>query len=302
MHIPDGFLSTPVWVTLDAVSIPVVAYLARRAQQTTQETSVPLLGVMGAFVFAAQMVNFPVGAGTSGHLLGGALLAYTLGPAQASVVMTAILALQALVFQDGGILALGANVINMALAGVFAGYLPFRLWGDGPYRKFAVFLGGVLSVLTGAVLAMGQLLASGIPMPGPVVGISLGLFGITAILEGAITVAIMGALELMRPRFLSSPRERGGIALWVAVAAALVLAGVGVFYASSHPDGLEKLSMSLGIQSQERNLLSTPLSGYETSLFHSEWLRKSSAGLAGLVLVFGLVILISRFLIRRRST
>jgi len=217
-------------------------------------------------------------------------------------VTTAILALQALVLQDGGVLALGANVINVALAVVFAGYLLFRLWGDGPYRKFAVFLGGVLSVLTGAVLAMGQLLASGIPMPGPVVGISLGLSGITAILEGAITVAIMGALELMRPRFLSSPRERGGIALWVAVAAALVLAGVGVFYASSHPDGLEKLSMSLGIQSQERNLLSTPLSGYETSLFHSEWLRKSSAGLAGLVLVFGLVILISRFLIRRRST
>ena len=89
-----------------------------------------MLGVMGAFVFAAQMINFPVGVGTSGHLLGGALLAQTLGPSAAAVTMTAILAIQALVFQDGGVLALGANVFNMALVGVLAGYLPYRLGVD----------------------------------------------------------------------------------------------------------------------------------------------------------------------------
>ncbi len=95
-----------------------------------EDRKIPLLGVMGAFVFAAQMINFPVGPGTSGHLVGGALLTIALGPAAASIVMTAILAIQALVFQDGGILALGANIFNMAIAGVLAAYLPYRLWAN----------------------------------------------------------------------------------------------------------------------------------------------------------------------------
>ena len=135
VHIPDGFLSTPVWAALDAAAAPAVAYTARRAQRGFEEAKVPLLGVLGAFVFAAQMINFPVGPGTTGHLVGGALLAITLGPAAAGVVMTAILAIQALVFQDGGILALGANIFNMALVGVAAGYLPFYLWGSGRWRR-----------------------------------------------------------------------------------------------------------------------------------------------------------------------
>jgi cobalt/nickel transport system permease protein len=117
MHIPDGFLSTPVWAGLDALAVPVGGYFVRRTQSSFDEARVPLLGVMGAFVFAAQMINFPVGVGTSNHLVGGALLALTLGPFAATVVMIAILVIQALVFQDGGITALGANVLNMAVAG-----------------------------------------------------------------------------------------------------------------------------------------------------------------------------------------
>src|SRR5579885_1671470 len=129
MHIPDNFLSTPVWASLDAISLPAFGLIARRAGRDLEESRIPLFGVMGAFVFAAQMINFPVGIGTSGHLVGGALLACTLGAAPAVLVMTAIIAIQAFVFQDGGVLALGANVTNMALCGVLAGYLPFQLWG-----------------------------------------------------------------------------------------------------------------------------------------------------------------------------
>src|SRR5580692_10727702 len=126
MHIPDGFLSPPVWATLDVVSVPAVAYVARRAQRDSErndlgDRQIPLLGVMGAFVFAAQMINFPVGLGTSGHLVGGALLAIVLGPWAAALVLTSILVIQALVFQDGGIMALGPNVMNMAIVGVLAG-------------------------------------------------------------------------------------------------------------------------------------------------------------------------------------
>src|SRR5271169_1718163 len=155
MHIPDGFLSTPVWTTLDAIAVPAVVLTVRRAQRGFEESKVPLLGVMGAFVFAAQMINFPVGIGTSGHLVGGALLACTLGPAPAALVMTAIIAIQAFVFQDGGVLALGANVFNMAVAGVLAGYWPFQLWGKHR-RQAAVFAGGFLSVLVSGSLALAE--------------------------------------------------------------------------------------------------------------------------------------------------
>src|ERR1035438_1274418 len=162
MHIPDGFLAAPVWGTMDAIALPSVAYLARRAQREFDHHKVPLMGVMGAFIFAAQMINFPVGNGTSGHLVGGALLCYTLGPAAASIVMTAILATQALVFQDGGLLALGTNVFNMAIAGVLAGYLPYALLRG---RKTGVFLGGMFSLVASAALALAELLRSGISTP-----------------------------------------------------------------------------------------------------------------------------------------
>src|SRR5579884_3332273 len=157
MHIPDGFLSPPVWAALDITAMPAVALAARKARGEIDDFRIPLLGTLGAFVFAAQIVNFPVGLGTSAHLVGGALLVYTLGPATASIVMTAILGIQALVFQDGGLLALGANVVNMAIVGVLAGYLPFYLWGAGRHRKFAIFAGGTFSVLVSAILALSEL-------------------------------------------------------------------------------------------------------------------------------------------------
>ena len=142
-----------MWISFDALAVPAVAILARRAQREVEDRTIPLMGVMGAFIFAAQMINFPVGPGTSGHLVGGALLAIVLGPAAAAMVMTAILAIQALVFQDGGILALGANVFNMAIVGVIAGYLPYRLLKNSA----GAFVGGLVSVLASACLALAEL-------------------------------------------------------------------------------------------------------------------------------------------------
>ena len=229
MHIPDGFLSTPVWATLDVVSAPAVAWVARRAQRDTQDHRIPLLGVMGAFVFAAQMINFPVGPGTSGHLVGGALLAIVLGPAAASLVLTAILVLQALIFQDGGVLALGANVFNMALVGVAAGYLPYRLWASPEKpgsRSRAIFAAGALSVMTSACLALGQLLISGLRMPGGVLWASLALFLVNALMEGAITVAAVRAIERLNPAWVAGPRP----------ASSRTLAGVGTRRAAAGGD------------------------------------------------------------------
>jgi cobalt/nickel transport system permease protein len=301
MHIPDGFLSTPVWAALDLAAVPAVGYLAKKAQSDLAETRIPLLGVTGAFVFAAQMINFPVGLGTSGHLVGGALLACTLGPAAAAIVMTAILAIQALVFQDGGVLALGANVLNMAVAGVLAGYLPYRLWGRGKWRGASIFLGGALSVLTSACLALAELLLSGVPMRPALLGLSMALFVVSAALEGAITLAVVRAVERMNPGCLAEPENswKPGMAFFATGAVALAL--VGILIASPAPDGLEKFLADMGLSSKTGALFSTPLADYETAIFRSGWLRKASAGLAGLAVVFGVCFGLGRVLLRRRN-
>lgn len=300
MHIPDGFLATPVWATLNVAAAPAVGYLVKRAQRGFEETKAPLLGVMGAFVFAAQMINFPVGLGTSGHLVGGALLAFTLGPASAGVVMTAILAIQALVFQDGGILAMGANILNMAVLGMLAGYLPFHFWGAGPRRKFAIFLGGVLSVLVSAVLALSQLLISGVRMPAPVIGLSLGLFLVSALLEGGITLAVMQSLEAINPDFVRRPSSKRRHVVAFLAAAAIFLVVVGVLFASSSPDGLEKLAQNLGL-TEGAAVLAAPLPDYEAGFIQLPWLRKVVAGMAGMALIYGLCSLLSRFVVKRGS-
>jgi cobalt/nickel transport system permease protein len=301
MHIPDGFLSTGVYLGTGAASAVAVTWIARRAQRETEESRVPLLGVMGAFVFAAQMINFPVGVGTTGHLLGGALLAFTLGPASAVVVMTAILAVQALVFQDGGVLALGANVFNMAVAGVLAGYLPYRFLGRGQARKTAIFLGGALSVMTCASLALVELRLSGVPMPSAILGVSLGLFAVAAVLEGLITLGVIQALEALNPGWIVKPPGLRRPALTALALTAVLLAVLGVLFASTDPDGLDRLAQQLGIASRARVLISTPLAGYEAQIMTSPWLRKAAAGAAGLVLAYLAVLWLGRVASRREG-
>jgi len=304
VHIPDGFLATPVWAALDLAAAPSVAYMARRAQREFDESKVPLLGVLGAFVFAAQMINFPVGPGTTGHLVGAALLSFTLGPAAASVVMTAILAIQALVFQDGGILSLGANTVNMAVLGVLAGYLPFALWGGSRFRKVTILAGATLSVLVSALAALSELLLSGVKMPLPVLGLSLVLFLVSAVLEGAITLAIMQALARVKPDTARVDREMASgwsRALAMVSLATVVLASVGVLLASAAPDGLERLGEQTGIASRMRTMIHTPLTNYRAAFLHSDLLSKASAGLAGVALVYCACLALGRIAARNRS-
>lgn len=297
MHIPDGFLSVPVWGTMDAIALPSIAYIARRAQREFDGHRVPLMGVMGAFIFAAQMINFPVGNGTSGHLVGGALLSFTLGPAAASIVMTAILATQALVFQDGGLLALGANVFNMAIAGVLAGYLPYVLLRG---RKAGVFLGGTLSVLVSASLALVELLQSGVRMPPAILTLSIGLFLVSAIIEGAITLAVLQALERVQPGFVRQPARMGGRGFMALAAASITLAGAGVFVASRRPDGIEKLALQTGIAAHAKAFLHSPLAEYKLQALTSPFLTKSLAGLIGLFVVYILCLVVGRVLAASR--
>lgn len=301
MHIPDGFLTTPVWASLAAISLPSAAAFARKAQSGLEDGRVPLMGVMGAFVFAAQMINFPVGIGASGHLIGSALLAATLGPAAAVVVMTAILVIQALIFQDGGLLALGANVFNMAIAGVLAGYWPYRILSGTRGRSAGLFLGGFLSAIVAAALCLGELALSGVRMPAQVLAISVVVFSVAGLLEGLITVAVIGSLTRMNPRWLREPAGEGRRVLALLACVALVLASTGFLVASALPDGLERVAGLVGIAGHEHTVLAAPLPDYDTLVIDNPWLRRATAGLLGLGITTLACFLLGKWISRWRS-
>ena len=301
MHIPDGILSVPVWATLNAVAIPGIGLAVRRARKHLAEGHVPLLGVMGAFVFAAQRMNFPVGFGTSGHLLGGALLAMTMGPGSATIILTAILILQSLLFQDGGLLALGANTMNMALIGVWAGWLPYRMLSKSSFRTAGVFVGGLLSVLASAVAAIVELRLSGVAMSPAVVGGSSGVFLVTGIMEGLITVTVLQAVERLNPGWLRVPKGLPSRSAGVLVTAALLMTIMGVLYISALPDGFEALAARVGAASREQIVWTAPFADYEAPLLAGDWSRKSLAGLAGMAIIYGICVTVGRLLMRQRS-
>jgi cobalt/nickel transport system permease protein len=261
--------------------------------------------VMGAFVFAAQMINFPVGAGTSGHLVGSTLLACVLGPEAAMLVVTSILLVQALIFQDGGILALGANTLNMALCGVLAGYLPYTAFRQSRWRYRGAFLGGVCSVMTSGLLALCELTISGIRIPRGLLLASSLLFLGNAIMEGAITATVLHAIERLNPELAhGSPGTSGRLlrrSATVIGLAALLLGSVGVLIASSAPDGLEHLAARLGLDWEAHPLLHAPLAGYEIPSLHAaDWISKAGAGFLGLLVIYMVCLLASYLLSRAR--
>lgn len=205
MHIPDGFLDTKTWVTLAAVSTGAVASAVRQTNQKLGEKQVPLMGVMAAFVFAAQMLNFPVAGGTSGHFMGALLIAALWGPYSSILIMTVILLLQAFLFQDGGIMALGANIFNMGLVGGAGGYailLWLRHWLGEPRRKLALALAAWISIVLAAGAASLELAFSGTIPLGVVLPAMLSVHALIGIGEAIITVAVIGLLERVRPDLL----------------------------------------------------------------------------------------------------
>jgi cobalt/nickel transport system permease protein len=126
LHIPDGFLNLPVIVITWLITLALIYVTLNQVQASYQERTVPLMGVCAAFIFAAQMINFPIPGGTSGHLLGGTLAGVLLGPWAGTLVMTAVFIVQGFIFQDGGITVMGANIFNMGLIGTFGGYYLYK--------------------------------------------------------------------------------------------------------------------------------------------------------------------------------
>jgi cobalt/nickel transport system permease protein len=210
MHIPDGFLANEVAVAVAIPAVAAVGYGLRRAEVDLDDRRVPLLGVTAAFVFAAQMLNFPVAGGTSGHFLGAALAAVLLGPWLASLVLAVVLVAQAFVFADGGITALGANVFNMGvIGGVVVGGLMLAARRALPNTRGAllgVAAGGAwLAVMAGAAACAVELAISGTVPLATVLPAMLGVHAVIGAGEAVITVAAVSAVLATRPDLIHGP-------------------------------------------------------------------------------------------------
>lgn len=206
LHIPDGFLSPPVAVAGWVLAGAAIAFAARRADRHLDERAIPLMGVMAAFIFAAQLMNFPVAGGTSGHMIGGALAAILLGPSAAIIVMTAVVGLQALLFQDGGLAALGTNVLFMGVLAPVVGYAvyaPLRaLSAAARLRTVAGFTAGWLSVEAAAVATALALVVSDTSDANVALPALVGVHALIGIGEGLITAAVLGFIAATRPDLL----------------------------------------------------------------------------------------------------
>lgn len=204
MHIPDGFLDTKTWAALAVTSAGLVGLASRKVKTKLDEAKIPLLGLVAAFVFAAQLVNFPIAGGTSGHFLGGMLAALLVGPWAATLVLTVVLLVQALVFGDGGLLALGANIFNLAILGVWSGYFtakPFLAFNNIKTKKIGIFLGSWIAVVLAASACAFEVWISGI-VPLTVFPLMIGIHALIGLAEGLITLAAYDLIFQVRPDIL----------------------------------------------------------------------------------------------------
>jgi cobalt/nickel transport system permease protein len=217
MHIPDGFLSPDVAVATGAVTAGTLAYSLRRAEDQLDDRRIPLVGVTGAFVFAAQMLNFPVAGGTSGHFLGAALAAILLGPWLACLVLAVVIATQAFMFADGGVTALGANILNMGVIGAL-GVGGLMLAARRLVRSRTAFLavaagGAWLAVMAAAAATSLELAVSGTVPLATVLPAMLGVHALIGVGEAVVTVAAVSAVLATRPDLLAGPEVRMQVAV-----------------------------------------------------------------------------------------
>ncbi|WP_324783229.1 energy-coupling factor ABC transporter permease [Streptomyces sp. H51] len=339
MHVPDGFIDAPTSAAAGAVAATAVAVSLRGARRELDERTAPLAGLVAAFIFAVQMLNFPVAAGTSGHLLGGALAAILVGPFTGVLCVSVVLLMQGILFADGGLTALGVNITDMAIVTTVVAYALFRfLVKVLPRRRRSVtvasFVAALVSVPAAAVAftcvyAVGGTTEVSI---GKVATAMVGVHVLIGVGEAAITALTVGAVIAVRPDLVYGARglqqrlklrvngvlvdapAPGGArtapvaartsrrALWITgLTTSLVLAGFVSFYASSSPDGLEKVARDKGIDRKtERHAVEdSPLAGYGVKDVAD---ARLSGGLAGVIGVGATVVAGSTvfWVVRRR--
>ncbi|MFK4147935.1 energy-coupling factor ABC transporter permease [Streptomyces sp. NPDC004065] len=339
MHVPDGFINAPISAATGVVAAGAVAVSLRGARRELDERTAPLAGLVAAFIFAVQMLNFPVAAGTSGHLLGGALAAILVGPFTGVLCVSVVLLMQGILFADGGLTALGVNVTDMAIVTTVVAYAVFRgLVKVLPRRRRSVtvasFAAALVSVPAAAsaftlIYAVGGTTDVAI---GKVATAMIGVHVLIGLGEAVITALTVGAVIAVRPDLVHGarglgqrlklrvngelvdapaaapvPAPAGALPrrkLWITgLATSLVLAGFVSFYASASPDGLEKVAHDQGIDKKEERhaAAGSPLAGYGVRDLSD---ARLSGGLAGVIGVGTTVVAGSTvfWAVRRRRT
>ena len=298
LHIPDGFLNFTVSIVCWAISAITISLAVSRSNKSLGERQIPLMGVMAAFIFAAQMINFPVAGGTSGHLLGGTLAAITLGPWAAMLVMTAVIAVQALLIQDGGLLVMGANILNMGLITAAIGYGLYRITSTAS-RAVKLTAAGVaawLSVMAGALFTSLQLWLSGTSPLQVVIPAMLTVHALIGLGEALITVAALTFILQTRPDLLgensaSANGSRGWVVAGLLITLAVVLLSP---LASADPDGLERVATDLGFLSKGVSAPYGILPNYSVPFLGETALSTIVAGMIGIVVVGVIIVLLGQ--------
>jgi cobalt/nickel transport system permease protein len=292
MHIPDGFLSTAVSAVCWLLILGLLAYALRVTQRDLDERLVPLAGILGAFIFAAQMINFPVAGGTSGHFIGAALAFIVLGPWLGLLTMTAVIALQALLFQDGGLVVMGANILVMGVVPGFVGWQVYRLGaGRSARAQTAVTAAAAWLSIMAAALAVSLLLAfSGTSSLAVVLPAMLGIHALIGSGEALITVAALAVIRRARPALLghSAARGQGSAAILGLIAALLVL--LAAPFASGHPDGLEWVAEMTGFAGTAQDAPYALLPDYTIPGLGETGFSTILAGLVGIIVVAVVII------------
>jgi cobalt/nickel transport system permease protein len=297
MHIPDGFLSTLAAIFFWVISVVVVAIALRRTGHALGDRQVPLMGVLAAAIFAGQMLNFSITGGTSGHLLGAAIATILLGPWPAVIVLTTVVSIQALIFQDGGLLALGANLLNMAIVGVAVAYFVYvslrRFLRSDPWGLLTSgFVAAWASIFVASLAAALELAVSGTSPANIAVPAMGGVHALIGIGEGLITVGALAFLYATRRDLLSaqSSGDKASGAVWAfGLGIALLLAVLSPL-ASSHPDGLEWVAKQKGFLEAARGPLYNLIPDYVFPGVSNQALATILAGILGTLLVFGVAL------------
>ncbi len=301
LHIPDGFLNLFVALVCWVLALLVLGLALAHTRQAFDERLVPLAGIMAAFIFAAQMINFPVAGGTSGHFVGAALAFIVLGPWLGVLAMTAVIAVQALLFQDGGLVVMGANLLVMAVVPGFVAYFVYGL-SRGRSDSVRLVTAGVaawLSVMAAALLTSLLLAFSGTSALQVVLPAMLGVHALIGLGEALITVAALAFIRAVRPELLG---EGNGAGAGGWVVAGLTLAMLVVLFApfaSGYPDGLEWVAESAGFLGAAENAPYELLPDYTIPFLGETNLSTILAGVIGVLMVAGLTVLLLRWLRRR---
>ncbi|MBI9050586.1 MAG: energy-coupling factor ABC transporter permease [Anaerolineaceae bacterium] len=293
MHIPDGFLSILVSILFWIVSVIVIAMAIKNINKNLSEKQIPLMGILAAAIFAGQMLNFSVTGGTSGHLLGAALATILLGPWPAVIVMTAVVSTQAIIFQDGGMLALGANLFNMAVLGVFVSYAIYRLiQRSASGKSWGLFTGSAVSswasIFIASLSAALMLALSGTSPANIAVPAMAAIHALIGVGEAIITVGAISFLFAARKDLFQETATTPSNNRPIIIGGAIITIALAILspLASSHPDGLEWVAEQNGFLALAQESLYQVVPDYVMPGITNEGLATILAGIIGSVLVF----------------